>query len=101
MKKLIEIARSFSQKLNIGNYETMDFFASAKREVFLGEEESTSKELFEFCKSQVEQDIDAYKKRNEPKPVVMTKEGEEKIEDFREQQKESWNDGEKLPIINE
>ena len=41
----IEITRSFSRKLNIGNYQSEDFFCSAKREVPVAGFEETSAEL--------------------------------------------------------
>ena len=51
--KLVEIARSFSVKCNLGNYESCDFFCSQKMEVPENEAERTSAMLFEFCKEEV------------------------------------------------
>ena len=51
--KLIEITRSFSYKLNIGGYQTADFFCSKRAEVPEKESEEKSKELYEFCKNQI------------------------------------------------
>jgi hypothetical protein len=60
---LIEVCRSFSQK--VGNpkkqYENVDFFCSAKREIPLKEAEKTSKELSELVKGEVEGSVKAYK----------------------------------------
>lgn len=49
----IEIARSFSYKMNVGNYESRDFFASAKKECAQSEAEEVAAQLYEFCKKQV------------------------------------------------
>lgn len=60
MAKVKEIARSYSQKVNTGNYETKDFFCSATVEV--GENESAeevAEETFQFCKRMVERSIEA------------------------------------------
>lgn len=56
---LIEIARSYSRKYNLGNYESQDFFCSAKEEVPADEIKATSKRLFQFCKEEVEKSLDA------------------------------------------
>ena len=58
--KLIEIARSFSYKLNLGNYQTANFFCSQKAEVPLEEAVKTSEELFKFCKEEVMKSVDEY-----------------------------------------
>lgn len=55
----IEIARSFSRKLNLGGYETLDVFCSAKKEVEESEMITTSKYLQEFCQTEVMKDINA------------------------------------------
>ena len=60
--QLVEIARSFAQKVNLKNYESADFFCSQKREVPLNEADKTSKELYEFCKKEVESNIEDYLK---------------------------------------
>ena len=74
----IEVARSFGYKLNVGNYETRDFFCSCKvtEEVedvnaeLLGK---LSKTLFAFCQQQVRNDVAEYKRamsaaKSQPKP---------------------------------
>jgi hypothetical protein len=61
-KQLVEIARSFSYKLNCGNYESRDFFCSQKAEVPFEEAEETSNALYHFCKSEVVKAVNAYKK---------------------------------------
>ncbi len=50
---LTEIARSFSYKLNVGNYESRDFFCSQKSECAWEDAEAVSKALHEFCRKQV------------------------------------------------
>ena len=62
-EKLVEIARSFSRKLNTGDYTTCDFFCSAKQEVPEEEARETSKQLFSFCKEEVEKDVLEYQTR--------------------------------------
>ena len=50
---LIEIARSFSAKINTGNYESRDFFCSRKEECAKEDAERVSAELHQFCKNEV------------------------------------------------
>jgi hypothetical protein len=57
---MCEIARSYSRKVNLGNYETIDIFCSRKEEVPMSEAEETSKRLFEFCRAEVEKNIGDY-----------------------------------------
>ena len=59
-KQLVEIARSYSQKLNTGNYTSADFFCSQKAEVPLEDAEQTSRALIHFCKAMVVADIKQY-----------------------------------------
>ena len=59
---LAEVTRSFSYKLNVGNYESRDFFCSQKLECEEADVEATSARLFEFCLKQVLTDVTAYKK---------------------------------------
>jgi hypothetical protein len=49
----VEIARSFSYKLNCGNYESRDFFCSQKAECNAEDAAHVSETLYQFCKSQV------------------------------------------------
>jgi hypothetical protein len=49
----VEVARSFSYKLNCGNYESRDFFCSQKAECNAEDAEHISAQLYQFCKSQV------------------------------------------------
>lgn len=60
-ENLIEVSRSFSYKLNMGNYETRDFFCAQKREVPIEEATKVSEELYEWCKEEVMKSVKAYK----------------------------------------
>lgn len=53
----VEVARSFSLKKNLGNYESADFFCSAKRECMPDEIGEMSEKLINFCRTQVERDV--------------------------------------------
>ncbi len=64
--KLVEICRSFTFKLNTGNYQSCDFFASQKAEVPEKDAVKTSEALYEFCKSEVIASVNAYKLENLP-----------------------------------
>jgi len=59
---MMEIARSFSFKLNCGNYESRDFFCSQKAECEPDQAEATSEALHAFCKSQVLKAVSEYRK---------------------------------------
>ncbi len=65
MKNTIEITRSYSQKVNIGNYQTLDFFMSASAEVAEDEVLEKSQELNELCRNEVRKSIEEY--LNKPK----------------------------------
>ncbi len=56
-KKLVEVARSYSEKVNLGNYQSQDFFCSKKMEVPEDEAEEASQEAFKWCYNQVQKDI--------------------------------------------
>jgi hypothetical protein len=49
----VEITRSFGYKLNVGNYESRDFFCAQKAECSLDEAEEVSERVHAFCKAQV------------------------------------------------
>ena len=52
----IEISRSYSEKVNMGNHQTFDSFCSAKCEV---------DEKYEFCKEQVKKEIKEHREEVE------------------------------------
>jgi hypothetical protein len=57
----VEIARSFSYKLNVGNYESRDFFCSQKAECLIEDAEKVSEALHAFCKKQVLKALEEYR----------------------------------------
>lgn len=60
MKNEIEVTRSFSQKVKIGEYLTANFFAEAKALVPEEKAEEKSEELYAFCSKEVEKSIKSY-----------------------------------------
>lgn len=58
---MIEIARSFSFKLNMGNYESRDFFCSQKAECRMDEADRVADQIHAFCKTQVLKSVNEYK----------------------------------------
>ena len=59
-QKLVEIARSFSYKLNLGNYQTADFFCSQKAEMPEKDAVKMSEELYKFCEDEVMKSVHNY-----------------------------------------
>lgn len=53
----VEVARSYSGKCNLGNFENRDVFCSVKAEVDWKDVEKVSEELYHFCVSTVRKDI--------------------------------------------
>ena len=51
--RMVEVCGSFSFKLNLGNYQSADFFQSAKSECRDDEAFEVSEKLHRFCKAQV------------------------------------------------
>lgn len=66
---LVEITRSYSRKLNTGNYTTLDFFCSRKEECLVKDAPVTSARLHGFCQAEVLIAVDAYKKSLVKKPL--------------------------------
>jgi hypothetical protein len=94
-QKLVEVARSFSYKLNLGNYQTADFFCSQKAEVLENEAEEKSKELFNFCKQEVGKSVEEYKRsvapsKPEPPSVIKTPKGYRAISDVEDEAREEY-----------
>jgi hypothetical protein len=49
----VEIVRSVSFKLNLGNYQSMDFFCSQKAQCAPADADNISADLYEWCYEQV------------------------------------------------
>lgn len=60
-ENMVEIVRSFSYKLNLGNYENKDFFCSLKATAPISQFEEVSNMLFTMCKKQVIDDVEREK----------------------------------------
>lgn len=75
---MVEIARSFSFKKNLGDYQMADFFASAKKEVKESEAEAISEALYSFARAEVIKSVNAFmaegKKKPEPKEESLSEE---------------------------
>jgi hypothetical protein len=70
----IEITRAFSQKRNLGNYETQDSFCSAKIECPIEEVEEKSKMLDEIVQREVNKTLAGLTKQPEPQGLVVEEE---------------------------
>lgn len=64
LPKQVTVTRSFSRKINLGNYESADFFSSRSYVFDEGYEEELmdeeSLELHEKCKADVEHDVEKF-----------------------------------------
>lgn len=70
----IEITRAFSQKKNLGNYETLDSFCSAKIECDIKDVEENSKMLDEIVQREVNKTLAGLTKQPEPQGLVIEEE---------------------------
>ena len=68
---MIEIARSYSEKVSLGNYCMADYFCSAKCECDEKEADPKSQELYEFCRKEVKKNIEEYKQEQEDKKEIF------------------------------
>ena len=84
-QKIVEVARSFSRKLNTGNYETVDFFCSQKIECLEKEAGEKSKELHLWCKTEVEMAVAEYQNQLKGTTKVDFDKAVEQGEKFREE----------------
>lgn len=82
--KLVEIARSFSYKLNVGNYESRDFFCSQKAECAPKDAEKISEALHDFCKAQVIRDVNKFLAEKDAPRAEKPKDISKKEYDFYE-----------------
>ena len=67
---VVEVVRSFSYKLNMGNdehgrptYESADFFCCSKAQCAPEDQEEVSRSLDEFCMEEVVQSIRVFRER--------------------------------------
>lgn len=51
--RMVEVVRSVSFKLNLGNYQSMDFFCSQKAQCPADEVNAVSADLYDWCYDQV------------------------------------------------
>lgn len=63
----VEITRSFSFKLNVGNYESRDFFCSQKSYAKPEEAVKVSEALYAFCRSEVQKSVNLFKEPDNEK----------------------------------
>lgn len=63
----VEIARSFSFKLNVGNYESRDFFCSQKAECKPENSEEVARHLHAFRKKMVMEEVRAHQEERRAK----------------------------------
>jgi len=66
----VEIVRSVSFKLNLGNYQSMDFFCSQKAQCAPDEAEQVSTDLYEWCYDQVMASVRDVKVKQERKEAA-------------------------------
>jgi hypothetical protein len=59
----IKITRSFSAKVNLGNYENVDISCSAEMIAPVGQMQAHNELLINFCRDQVREEVDAIKRR--------------------------------------
>lgn len=67
----VEVVRSFSYKLNVGNYESRDFFASEKAQCRAEDAAHISDLLYQFCKSQVLESVREYLADKAQRDAIM------------------------------
>lgn len=67
----IEICRSFSHRINVGNYEHKDSFCSAKIECDISEVEEKSKMLDEIVQREVNKTLAGLIKAKEPEGLII------------------------------
>lgn len=51
--RMVEVVRSVAFKLNLGNYQSMDFFCSQKAQCLADEVDAVSADLYDWCYDQV------------------------------------------------
>lgn len=72
--RMVEMASSFSFKLNIPGYQSADFFQSAKSECRDDEAEEVSEKLYQFCKARVLKAVNEFCKSGDVRAINEAKE---------------------------
>ena len=75
---MVEIARSFAYKLNVGNYQSADFFCSQKAECKPTEADAVSEALYQFCKRDVAKAVNDFKRLQDKKINALAHKAEVK-----------------------
>jgi hypothetical protein len=68
---IVEVVRSVSFKLNLGNYQSMDFFCSQKAQCLPDEADQVSADLYEWCYDQVMESANEVKRKQAAKEAAM------------------------------
>ena len=68
---VVEVVRSCSFKLNLGNYQSMDFFCSQKAQCLPDEADQVSADLYEWCYDQVMASANEVKRKQEAKQAAI------------------------------
>lgn len=61
--KTVEVVRSVAFKLNLGNYQSMDFFCSQKAQCPADEVNAVSSDLYDWCYDQVMESVRDVKRK--------------------------------------
>ena len=72
-QRLIGITRSFSYKLNLGDYQSADFFCSQRAECDLSMATEVSRDLDQFCQDEVREAILNFKRARAEKVAPQRK----------------------------
>ena len=70
---MIEIGRSVSFKLNLGNYQSMDFFVSQKAQCDPDDADTVSTSLYEWCYEQVMDSVRDVKEKQAKKEATQAR----------------------------
>jgi len=79
----VEVVRSFSFKLNLGNYQSADFFCSQKTECSVETAEDASIALYKFCKTQVLASVNEFEAEHASAQAARQKANEQASYDQR------------------
>ena len=63
----VKVTRSFSFKMNLGTYESADFFCSQQADCAAADADSVSADLYEFCMDEVMKAVVDLKRRRTAK----------------------------------